>query len=48
MLFVLFLWCWVGSGAILLVLALDVLGEVPRSKKLDPGEIAVMPVATPS
>ncbi|MEM4739534.1 MAG: MarC family protein [Zestosphaera sp.] len=37
----------VGGGAILLVLAFDVLGEAPRSKKLDPGEIAVMPVATP-
>jgi multiple antibiotic resistance protein len=28
-------------------LAFDVLGEAPRSKKLDPEEIAVMPVATP-
>jgi len=37
----------VGGGAILLVLAFDVLGEAPRSKKLDPEEIAVMPVATP-
>jgi len=37
----------VGGGAILLILAFDVLGEAPRSKKLDPEEIAVMPVATP-
>lgn len=37
----------VGGGAILLVLAFDMLGEAPRSKKLDPEEIAVMPVATP-
>ncbi|MEM0038752.1 MAG: MarC family protein [Zestosphaera sp.] len=37
----------VGGGAILLVLSFDILGEAPRSKKLDPEEIAVMPVATP-
>lgn len=37
----------IGGGAILLVLSFDVLGEAPRSKKLDPEEIAVMPVATP-
>ncbi|MEO3993211.1 MAG: MarC family protein [Desulfurococcaceae archaeon TW002] len=37
----------VGGGAILLVLAFDILGEAPRSKKLDPEEIAVMPIATP-
>ncbi len=37
----------VAGGFILVVLALDMLGEAPRSKKLEPGEIAVMPIATP-
>lgn len=37
----------VAGGSILVVLAFDMLGEAPRSKKLEPGEIAVMPIATP-
>lgn len=37
----------VGGGIVLLVLALDMLGEEPRTKRMDPKDIAVVPIATP-
>ncbi|MEM4851907.1 MAG: MarC family protein, partial [Desulfurococcaceae archaeon] len=37
----------VGGGILLIVLALDMLGEEPRTKKMDPRDIAVVPIATP-
>ncbi len=37
----------VGGGIILLTIALDMLGEEVRTKKVHPGDIAVVPIATP-
>lgn len=37
----------VGGGILLLVLALDMLGGEPRTKRMDPGDVAVVPIATP-
>ncbi|MFZ8792070.1 MAG: MarC family protein [Thermosphaera aggregans] len=37
----------VGGGIILLTIALDMLGEMPRTKQVNPGDIAVVPIATP-
>lgn len=37
----------VGGGILLIVLALDMLGEEPRTKKMDPRDVAVVPIATP-
>jgi multiple antibiotic resistance protein len=37
----------VGGGVILMVLAVDMLGEEVRTKKIYSGDIAVVPIATP-
>lgn len=37
----------VGGGVLLIVLALDMLGEEPRTKRMDPRDVAVVPIATP-
>lgn len=37
----------VGGGIVLLTIALDMLGEEPRTKRVDPRDIAVVPIATP-
>ncbi|MEM0506335.1 MAG: MarC family protein [Thermosphaera sp.] len=37
----------VGGGIILMTIALDMLGEMPRTKQVNPGDIAVVPIATP-
>lgn len=37
----------IGGGIILMVLAVDMLGEMPRTKAMDPRDIAVVPIATP-
>lgn len=37
----------VGGGIILLVLAIDMLGEGPRTKRMHSEDIAVVPIATP-
>ncbi len=37
----------IAGGAILFVLAMDMLGDMPRTKKLEETEIAVIPIATP-
>lgn len=37
----------VGGGIILIVLAIDMLGDEPRTKRMDPRDIAVVPIATP-
>jgi multiple antibiotic resistance protein len=36
-----------GGGVILIVLAIDMLGEGPRTKTLEPDEAAVVPLASP-
>ncbi len=36
-----------GGGILLLAIAVDMLGGLPRSKSLEPAEIAVVPLATP-
>jgi multiple antibiotic resistance protein len=37
----------VGGGIILLVIAIDMLGEEPRTKRMPKEDIAVVPIATP-
>lgn len=37
----------VGGGILLIVLAIDMLGEEPRTKRMDPRDVAVVPIATP-
>jgi multiple antibiotic resistance protein len=37
----------VGGGIILLTIAIDMLGEEVRTKKMHPGDFAVVPLATP-
>ncbi|MEM4054443.1 MAG: MarC family protein [Desulfurococcaceae archaeon] len=37
----------IEGGAVLFVLAMDMLGDMPRTKKLEETEIAVIPIATP-
>ncbi|MEM2854105.1 MAG: MarC family protein [Desulfurococcaceae archaeon] len=37
----------IAGGAVLFVLAMDMLGDMPRTKKLEETEIAVIPIATP-
>jgi len=37
----------VGGGVILMVLAIDMLGDEPRTKRMHPRDVAVVPVATP-
>ncbi|MEM4717317.1 MAG: MarC family protein [Desulfurococcaceae archaeon] len=37
----------VAGGIVLLTIALDMLGEEPRTKRVDPRDIAVVPIATP-
>ncbi|MCY0868285.1 MAG: MarC family protein [Desulfurococcus sp.] len=37
----------VGGGIILMVIALDMLGDEVRTKRMHPGDIAVVPIATP-
>lgn len=37
----------IGGGIILLTIAIDMLGEEPRTKRMDPKDIAVVPIATP-
>ncbi|WP_440059322.1 MarC family protein [Thermogladius sp. 4427co] len=37
----------IGGGIILMVLAIDMLGEMPRTKSVDPRDMAVVPIATP-
>ncbi|MEZ0394014.1 MAG: MarC family protein [Desulfurococcaceae archaeon] len=37
----------IGGGVILMTLAIDMLGEAPRTKSMDPRDIAVVPIATP-
>jgi multiple antibiotic resistance protein len=36
-----------GGGILLLAIAIDMLGGMPRSKSLEPAEIAMVPLATP-
>lgn len=36
-----------GGGVLLMYIAIDMLGGSPRSKAVEPGEIAVVPLATP-
>ncbi len=36
-----------GGGILLLAIAVDMLGGMPRSKSLEPAEIAMVPLATP-
>ena len=36
-----------GGGILLLAIAVDMLGGLPRSKSLEPAEIAMVPLATP-
>ncbi|AFL66627.1 MarC family protein [Desulfurococcus amylolyticus] len=37
----------VGGGIILMTIALDMLGDEVRTKRMHPGDIAVVPIATP-
>jgi multiple antibiotic resistance protein len=37
----------VAGGIVLMTIALDMLGEEPRTKRMDPKDIAVVPIATP-
>lgn len=37
----------IGGGILLLVIALDMLGGLPRTKTIDPSDVAVVPIATP-
>lgn len=37
----------IGGGVILMTIAIDMLGEEVRTKKMHPGDIAVVPIATP-
>ncbi len=37
----------IAGGAVLFVLAVDMLGDMPRTKRLEESEIAVIPIATP-
>ncbi|MEM1773364.1 MAG: MarC family protein [Desulfurococcaceae archaeon] len=37
----------VAGGIVLITIALDMLGEEPRTKRMDPRDIAVVPIATP-
>lgn len=37
----------VAGGIVLMTIALDMLGEEPRTKRVDPRDIAVVPIATP-
>ncbi|MEM0002514.1 MAG: MarC family protein [Desulfurococcaceae archaeon] len=37
----------VAGGIVLMTIALDMLGEEPRTKRMDPRDIAVVPIATP-
>ncbi|MCS7128804.1 MAG: MarC family protein [Sulfolobales archaeon] len=37
----------IAGGAVLFVLAMDMLGDMPRTKRLEETEIAVIPIATP-
>lgn len=36
-----------GGGVLLMYIAVDMLGGSPRSKQVEPGEVAVVPLATP-
>ncbi len=36
-----------GGGILLMYIALDMLGGQPKSKRVEPGEVAVVPLATP-
>lgn len=36
-----------GGGILLMYIAVDMLGGSPRSRQVDPGEVAVVPLATP-
>jgi multiple antibiotic resistance protein len=37
----------IGGGIILMVLAVDMLGEMPRTKRVEARDMAVVPIATP-
>ena len=37
----------IGGGIVLMVLAVDMLGEMPRTKRVEPTDMAVVPIATP-
>jgi multiple antibiotic resistance protein len=37
----------IGGGIVLMVLAIDMLGEMPRTKRVEPTDMAVVPIATP-
>ncbi len=37
----------VGGGILLLYIGIDMLGGMPRAKRVEPGDIAVVPIATP-
>ncbi len=37
----------IAGGIIILLIAFEALGDIPRTKRTEPGELAVMPIATP-